>query len=106
MELIKPLSTIEFISVPRLYCYYNTNGPVATIELHEFCDASMKANRCCVYLRFVHGFKFLKVVLVTFKSQIAPLHQQSIPKLELLSCLLMVRRINTLNEGFKNFYDI
>ena len=106
MELVKSLSAIEFISVPRIYCYYNANDPVVTIELHEFCDASMKANRCYVYLHFVHGLKFVKVVLVTFKSQIAPLHQQSIPKLELLSCLLLVRPINTLNKGFKIFYDI
>ena len=106
MDLVKSLSAIEFISVPRIYCYYNTNDPVVMIELHEFCDASMKANRCRVYLRFVHGLKFVKVVLVTFKSQTAPLHQQSIPKLELLSCLLLVRPITTLNKGFKIFYDI
>ena len=105
-ELVKFLSAIEFISVPRLYCYYNTNDPVVTIELHGFCDASMKAYRCCVYLPFVHGSKFVKVVLVTSKSWVAPLRKQSIPKLELLSCKLLVRLINTLKKEFKNFYDI
>ena len=105
-ELVKSLSAIEFISVPRLYFYYNTNDPVVTIELHGFCDASMKAYGCCVYLRFVHTSKFVKVVLVTSKSRIAPLRKQSILKLELLSCLLLVRLINTLKKEFKNFYDI
>ena len=38
-KLVKSLSAIEFISVPRLYCYHNTNDPVVTIELHGFCDA-------------------------------------------------------------------
>ena len=36
-ELVKYLSAIEFISVTRLYSYHNTNDPVVTIELHEFC---------------------------------------------------------------------
>ena len=94
-ELVKSLSAIEFVSVPRLYCYYNTNDPVVTIELHGFCDASMKAYGCCVYLRFAHRSKFVEVVLVTFKSRIAPLHKQSIPKLELSSCWLLVRLIDT-----------
>ena len=97
-ELVKSLSTIEFISVPRLYCYHNTNDPVVTIELHGFCDASMKACMCCVYLRFIHRSKFVKVVLVTSKSRIAPLRKQSIPKLELLSCLLLVCRDSFYNN--------
>ena len=59
-----------------------------------------------MYLRFVHGSKFVKVVLVTSKSRITPLRKQIIPKLELLSCLLLVRLINTLKKEFKNFYDI
>ena len=105
-ELVKSLSVIEFISVPRVYSYYNTNDPIVKIELHGFCDASMNADGCCVYFRFVHRSKFVKVVLVTPKSRIAPLRKQSIPKLELLSCLLLVRLINTLKKEFKNFYDI
>ena len=54
IELVKSLSPIEFISVPRLYSYRNTNDSVIMIESHGFCDASMKANGCCVYLRFAH----------------------------------------------------
>ena len=97
-ELVKSLSVIEFISVPRLYnySYYNTNDLIVKIELHGFCDASMNADGCCVYFRFVHRSKFVKVVLVTPKSRIASLRKQSIPKLELLSCLLLVPLINTL----------
>ena len=103
-ELVKSLSAIEFISVPRLYWLHNTNNPVVTTELNGFCDASMKAYGCCVYLRFVHSYKFVKVVLVTSKSPIAPLHKQSIPKLKLLSCLLLVRLINNLKKEFEHFY--
>ena len=102
-ELVKSLSAIEFISVPRIYCYHNTNDPVVPIELHGFSDASMKPYRCYVYLRFVHRFKFVKVVLATSKSRISPLRKQSTPKLELLSCLLLVCLTNTLKKGFKVF---
>ena len=66
----------------------------------------MKAYRCCVHLRFVHSSKFVKVVLVTSKSRIAPLHKQSFPKLELLSGLLLVRLINTLKKEFEHFYVV
>ena len=45
------------------------------------------------------------MVLVTSKSWVAPLRKQSIPKLELLSCLLLVRLINTLKKEL-DFYDI
>ena len=67
---------------------------------------SMNAYGCRVYLRFVHRSKFATVVLVTSKSRIAPLRKQRIPKLELLSCLLLVPLFNTLKKEFKNFYDI
>ena len=50
-QLVKSLSAIEFISVPRLYCYYDTNDPVFTIELHGFCDASRKhTGVVCIYV--------------------------------------------------------
>ena len=72
----------------------------------RFCDASMKIYGCWMYLRFVHRSKFIKMVLVTSKSRIAPLLKQSIPKLKFLSCLLLVCLIKTLKKKFNNFYDI
>ena len=102
-ELVKSLSAIEFISVPRPYYYHSTNDPVVMTELHGFCDVSIKANRCCVYLRFAHRTKFVKVVFVTSKLWIVPLYKQSIRKLELLSFLLLVCLINTLKNEFKSF---
>ena len=39
-ELVKFLSAIEFIRVPRLYCCYHTNDLAVTIELHGFCEAT------------------------------------------------------------------
>lgn len=101
--VIKSLYTIEFISVPRPYYYHSTNDPVVMTELHGFCDVSIKANRCCVYLRFAHRTKFVKVVFVTSKPWIVPLYKQSIRKLELLSFLLLVCLINTLKNEFKSF---
>ena len=75
-ELVKSISTIEFIGVSqqlvyhkRLYCYHNSNDPVFTTELHGFSDVSMKACRCSIYLRFANRSKFVKVVLVVVFSR-------------------------------------
>ena len=103
-EFVKSFSTIEFISVSRLYCYHNTNYPVFTIKLHGFSDASMKACGCCVYLRFVHRSKYVKAVLVTSKSRVAHLCKQSIPKVDLLPCMLLVFLFNTLKKEFLRYF--
>ena len=59
-ELVKSLSAIQFNSVPRLYCYHNTNDPVVTIELHRFCDGSMKAYRCSKFQICQSGISYFQ----------------------------------------------
>ena len=72
------------VSVPRCYV------PVGTTEnciLYGFCDASKSAYAAVIYLYSVSG----SVQFVASKTRVAPLVQTTIPRLELLSCLLLAR---------------
>ncbi len=59
-------------------------------ELHTFTDASERDYAAVVYLRSVCGRR-IHVSHVTARSKVAPLKQQSIPRLELLGAVLGYR---------------
>lgn len=56
-------------------------------QLHTFTDASQDAYAAVVYLRSEHEGK-ISVQLVQCKSRVAPIAKSTIPRLELLSCLI------------------
>ena len=60
---------------------------MTSIELHSFSDTSIKAFAAAVYLR-VESEDNVSTTLVTFKPRVAPLEQQSLPRLELLGALI------------------
>ncbi|UYV79754.1 hypothetical protein LAZ67_18000565 [Cordylochernes scorpioides] len=56
-------------------------------SLHVFCDASQDAYATCIYLRTVKNEE-VNVQLVASKSRVAPKKKLTIPRLELMSCLI------------------
>ena len=71
------------------------------VSLHEligFCDASQGAYAAAVYLRVKteHG-KF--VTLLAAKTRVAPLKMVTIPRLELLSGLLLARLMSAIHQA-------
>ncbi|XP_062713979.1 uncharacterized protein LOC134290792 [Aedes albopictus] len=60
----------------------------SSIQLHFFSDASEDAYGACCYIRSSNSVGEIKTALLTAKSKIAPLKQQSIPRLELCGALL------------------
>ncbi|XP_055527690.1 uncharacterized protein LOC129720262 [Wyeomyia smithii] len=54
-----------------------------SLELHLFSDASQLAYGCCCYLRSASASGKTRVALLTSRSKVAPLKQQTIPRLEL-----------------------
>ncbi|UYV81093.1 hypothetical protein LAZ67_19002754, partial [Cordylochernes scorpioides] len=56
-------------------------------SLHVFCDASQDAYATCIYLRTVKNEE-VNVQLVTSKARVAPKRKLTIPRLELMSCLI------------------
>ena len=73
------------ISVPR--CHFHSTDTSVDCVLYGFCDASTSAYAAVVYL--YNGSD--SVQFVTSKTRVAPLTQQTIPRLELLSSLLLAR---------------
>ena len=73
------------ISVPR--CYFHLSDTSHDCVLYGFCDASVSAYAAVVYLH--NGSN--SVHFVACKTRVAPLTQQTIPRLELLSSLLLAR---------------
>ncbi|GFU00880.1 integrase catalytic domain-containing protein [Trichonephila clavipes] len=62
-----------------------------SIELHAFSDASEKAYGSSIYLKSISALGEVKVCLVTSKSQVSPLKQISIPRLELCGAVLAAK---------------
>ena len=66
------------------------------IQLHGFTDASCAGYGGVVYIRYLHADTSVVISLVASKTRVAPLKQQSIPKLKLkLSGVLLLSRLLT-----------
>ena len=77
----------QSISIPR--CYFEfVPGDLFSCTLCGFCDASLKAYAGVVYLLVETTTRSL-VKFVAAKTRVAPLKTQTIPRLELLSALLL-----------------
>jgi len=82
-------------SVPR--CYFGLLGKEGNCcSLVGFCDASAGAYAAVVYLR-IEGSAGTTVSFVVSKTRVSPISQQSIPRLELLSTLLLAKLINSVS---------
>ena len=77
----------------------------ATVSLKGFCDASLKAYAAVVYIECHTGTEVSRR-FVCAKSRIAPLKKITIPRLELLSALLLSRLITTVQEALKPELEI
>ena len=78
-NLLMELKALGSISVPR--CYFDSK-PV-NVQLHCFSDASKKAYGPMVYVRSEYTNGRVDVKLVAGKTKVAPIKEQTIPRLEL-----------------------
>ena len=78
---ISGLQKIKNWNIPRRY----TQVEYTTTEkqLHVFCDASEKAYGAAVYIETKEG-----LTLVLSRARVAPLKRVTLPRLELLACLI------------------
>ena len=88
---------LERSSVPRFYLQdFELDG--ASYSLCGFCDASMEAYAAVIYL-LVQTSTRVYVRFVTSKTRVTPRRELTIPRLELLSALLLARLLDSVTKG-------
>ncbi|GFS48415.1 integrase catalytic domain-containing protein [Trichonephila clavipes] len=85
---LEQLPILAGIKIPR--CLNLSSNGIKRLTLHVFCDASKKAYAACVFLR-VEYEENVFVKLIQAKARVAPLKDITIPRLELLACVLRTR---------------
>ena len=83
------------IQVPRCYFSFRKVDPVGH-KLHGFSDESRKAYAAVVYLRTEHANGDIEMNLVASKARVAPMKQQSIPRLKLPGATILTRLMKTI----------
>ena len=99
-KLVGQLERAEQMLFPRCYLV-DVEEEVTSCSLQGFCDASIKAYAAVIYLK-VETLYGVYVRFVTSKSRVSPLERQSIPRLELLSALLLARLIDNVERTLKS----
>lgn len=79
-------------------CYTNRPWTTECIELHVFCDSSMKAYGACVYVVYKSPIEVVST-LVLSKVKVAPLKRVTLPRLELLGAVLAAELIKLVREA-------
>jgi hypothetical protein len=98
------LREIHQIEVPRCVIPFKK---CTSITLHGFCDASMTAYGCCIYVRCVSEDNQKSTLLLCSKSRVAPLKTITIPRLELCGAVLLAQLITKIKIAMQiNFDDI
>ena len=102
--LVKELQVDIPVSIPR--CYVGTtSSTITSTTLCGFCDASTTAYAAVVYLK-VTTTSGTNVQFVVSKSRVPPTQELTIPRLELLSALLLSRLIAVVSANLKPILPI
>ena len=95
--MVDELRRMEPVILPR--CYFTDASDVQSVVINGFSDASCKAFAAVVYL-VVYTREHVHVQLVASRSRVAPLAKQTIPRLELMSSLILARLIKSVLDAF------
>ena len=78
--------------------YSNVSGEIQSCELHGFGDASEKAY-CAVVYFVCRTSTGVYVQLLTAKTRVAPLKALTIPRLELMSALMLAKLVDSVKKA-------
>ena len=98
-SLVTGLLESQTLSLPRCYLYGMTEE-IVSYSLRGFCDASLSAYAAVVYL-VVETISGIFARFVVAKTRVSPLKQQSVPRLELLSALLLARVMHSVFQSLE-----
>lgn len=69
---------------------------VSSFEMHGFSDASQHAIAAIVYLRSHSNDSLITITLIASKTKVAPLKRLTIPRLELMGAVLLVKLMQSI----------
>ena len=99
-KLSSQLKGPDVITIPR--CLLTTLPlPIQSATLIGFCDASTKAYACVVYLR-LESETSTEIQFVAAKSRVAPSRGTTIPRMELLSAMLLSKLITSVRTALES----
>ncbi|XP_063989696.1 uncharacterized protein LOC135168980 [Diachasmimorpha longicaudata] len=101
LKFYKQLPMLEKLTFPRGALIIEATN----IQLHGFCDASKMAYGACLYLRSVDKHGNIQVTLLCAKSRVAPLKEQTIPRLELCGAQLLTSLISNVQAAINHKVD-
>ena len=87
------------ITIPRCL-FSDVSPPLNSVRLVGFCDASTKAYAAVVYLRLESG-EDVDVQFIAAKTSVTPVGGMTIPRLELLSAVLLSKLITNIRSALK-----
>ena len=99
-KLTSDLQHFTPIRIPRCSVQTQVCNPTTTYSLQGFCDASQRAYAAVVYLQ-AETDEATHNQLLCSKTRVAPLKKITIPRLELLSALLLARLISTVRHAIE-----
>ena len=100
-NLIQEFERLSEISVPR--CYVLLDQKIVSQQLHGFCDASRRAYAAVIYLRTEYQNGHIGICVVCSKTRVAPLKEQTIPRLELLGATILSRLLSSVRK--ESYFD-
>ena len=90
------LEHLKEIRVNR-FCFVNLNEKIICIEIHAFADSSSTVYCAFVYLKVVTS-STVKDFFLASKTKVTPFKVLSIPRLELLGCVLFAKLIKDIKD--------
>ena len=102
--LIRSLQEAPTFSIPQFYLH-DINFENASFSLHGYCDASREAYAAVIYL-VTQNDSQLSVKFLTSKTRVAPQKEMSIPRLELLSAVLLSRLIESVTKSLQTNFAL
>jgi len=91
-EWAKRIPDAKEIRIPRSL----TKAKPISVQVHVYCDASIKACAAVAYLRTTYADGEVMVRLIMSRSKLGPMNAVTIPRLELMAAVLGTEMVNHL----------
>ena len=101
MKWIKGIEVLKELKIPRCYSQGKIPWSPASVELHVFSDASQQGYGCAVYVKIPLGDGTFISSLVFARARVAPMKTQTLPRLELLGCVMAAQSLKLVSESLK-----